>query len=61
VCAVEVKAAASLHEQDFRGVNHLKPKLGNAFKAGGLLYAGADTGVFADRLAAVPISGLWSR
>ncbi len=40
-------------------LNHLKAKLGSAFNAGALLYAGADRPV-RDRLAAVPLSGLWS-
>jgi predicted AAA+ superfamily ATPase len=60
VSAVEVKAAASVYERDFRGLNHLKAKLGNMFKAGALLYTGADTVAVGDRIAAVPLSGLWS-
>jgi uncharacterized protein len=60
VSAVEVKAAATVREGDFRGLNHLKDKLGSKFKAGALLYAGANTVSFGDRLAAVPLSGLWA-
>lgn len=60
VCAVEVKAAATVHERDFRGLNHLKQKLGPRFKAGVLLYAGANTVSFGERLAAVPLCGLWA-
>ncbi len=60
VSGVEVKSAATVHERDFRGLNHLKDKLGNKFKAGALLYAGANTVPFGDRLAAVPLSGLWA-
>jgi predicted AAA+ superfamily ATPase len=60
VSAIEVKAAATVHERDFRGVNHLKDKLGTRFNAGALLYTGASTVHFGDRLAAVPLSGLWS-
>lgn len=60
VSAVEVKAAATVHERDFRGVTHLKDKLGTRFNAGALLYTGASTVHFGDRLAAVPLSGLWS-
>ena len=60
VAAVEVKAAATVHERDFRGLTHLKNKLGNKFKAGALLYTGASTVSFGDRLAAVPLSGLWA-
>jgi len=39
----------------------LGDKLGQRFKAGAVLYTGADTLPFGDRLAAVPVSGLWSR
>jgi predicted AAA+ superfamily ATPase len=60
VCAVEVKAAATIHERDFRGLNHLRDKLGKRFKAGALLYTGANTVAFGDRVAAVPLSGLWA-
>jgi len=41
-------------------LTRLRDKLGSAFKAGALLYAGANTVPFGDRLAAVPISGLWT-
>jgi predicted AAA+ superfamily ATPase len=61
VSAVEVKSAATVHERDFRGLNHLKGKLGGRFKAGTLLYTGANTVSFGDRVAAVPLSGLWGR
>jgi len=61
VSAVEVKSAATVHQRDFRGLNHLKDKLGVKFKAGALLYTGAQTVPFGDRLAAVPLPGLWAR
>ncbi len=60
VSAIEVKSGATVHERDFRGLNHLKHKLANKFKAGALLYTGANTVSFGDRLAAVPLSGLWA-
>ncbi len=44
---------------DFRGLAFLRDKLGRAFKGGALLYTGANTVPFGDRLAAVPVSGLW--
>lgn len=59
VTAVEVKASATVHKQDFRSLAHLRNKLGHRFKAGALIYAGARTVPFGDRLAAVPLSGLW--
>ena len=55
IAGIEVKAAATVHERDFRGLKHLKDTLGDRFKAGALLYTGADTVAFGDRLAAVPL------
>ncbi len=60
VVAVEVKAAASASPSDFRGLRHLRDKLGERFKAGVLLYTGESTVPFEDRLAAVPLCGLWA-
>lgn len=60
VCAVEVKAAATVHPRDFRGLAHLRDKLGDRFKAGALLYTGANTVRFGDRRTAVPLAGLWA-
>ena len=60
VSAVEVKAAATVHKRDFRGLAHLRDRLGARFTAGVLLYAGPSTVPFGDRLAAVPLAGLWS-
>lgn len=60
VVGVEVKAAATAHSRDLAGLRHLRERLGERFKAGVLLYAGAQTLPFGDRLHLVPISGLWS-
>jgi uncharacterized protein len=60
VVAVEVKTAASASPADFRGLRHLRDKLGDRFKAGVLLYTGESTVPFGDRLAAVPLCGLWA-
>ncbi len=60
IAAVEVKTAASASSSDFRGLRHLRDKLGTRFKAGVLLYTGEHTVPFEDRLAAVPLSGLWA-
>lgn len=60
VAAVEVKAAASVSSGDFRGLRHLRDKLGTRFKAGVLLYTGEHTVPFEDRLAAVPLCGVWA-
>jgi len=60
VAGVEVKASATVGERDFAGLRYLRDKLGNRFKGGVVLYVGSDTLPFGDRLAAVPLSGLWS-
>lgn len=60
VAAVEVKAAAVVTSSDFRGLRHLQDRLGGRFKAGIVLYTGEGTVPFGERLAAVPLSGLWA-
>lgn len=60
VSAIEVKASATVRLGDLRGLIHLRDKLGDRFKAGVLLYTGASTVPFGERLAAVPICGLWT-
>lgn len=60
VFAVEVKTAASASSSDFRGLRHLRDKLGRRLRAGVLLYTGENTVPFEDRLAAVPLCGLWT-
>ena len=60
VVAAEVKTAASASTSDFRGLRHLRDRLGDRFKAGILLYTGPSSVPFGDRLAAVPLSALWS-
>lgn len=60
VSAIEVKSAVTIRQRDFRGLTHLRDKLGSRFKAGVLLYTGANTVPFGDRMAAVPLAGLWT-
>lgn len=59
IVAIEVKATASVTRADFRALRHLRGRLGGRFKAGALLYAGEQTVPFGERLAAVPLCGLW--
>lgn len=59
VVGVEVKAGATPHGDDFAGLRYLRDKLGARFKAGVLIYTGSRTLPFGDRLAALPVSGLW--
>lgn len=59
IVGVEVKAGATPASGDFAGLRYLRDKLSARFRAGVVLHTGADTFPFGDRLAAVPISGLW--
>lgn len=58
---IEVKASATPAAADFKGLRYLRDNLGSRFKMGVVLHTGADTLPFGDRLAAVPVSGLWSK
>lgn len=60
IAGVEVKTAASVRAKDFAGLRHLRDRLGARFKTGVVLYTGTRTLSFGDRLAAVPLCGLWS-
>jgi len=60
IVGVEIKAAASAGPHDFRGLRLLRDRLGDRFKFGAVLYTGPATVPFGDRLAAVPLSGLWA-
>lgn len=59
VACVEVKAAASVSRSDHAAIGKLRDRLGDRFKAGIVIYSGASTVPLADRIWAVPISGLW--
>ena len=60
IAGVEVKAAATVSESDFRGLRKLKGASGARFAAGVVLYDGESAVRFADDLFAVPIKALWS-
>lgn len=60
VAGIEVKASATPALRDFAGLRYLRDKLGDRFRTGVVLHTGADTLPFGDRLAAVPIAGLWT-
>jgi predicted AAA+ superfamily ATPase len=57
---LEVKAAATVTVQDFKGLRKVSAATGRAFKAGWVLYDGDKILPFGDRLAAVPLSCLWN-
>jgi predicted AAA+ superfamily ATPase len=60
VCAVEVKAAATLVPRDLRGLHSLADSLGDEFGAGVILHTGGETVRMAPKIWALPLSALWS-
>lgn len=59
VVGIEVKAAATVRAEDFRGLRHLADRLGENLLAGFVLYTGNDTLPFGPKFRALPISALW--
>ena len=59
VAGVEVKAAATVTEADFRGLRKLKDAAGPGFAHGVVLYDGEAFIQFGDGLHAVPLRALW--
>jgi hypothetical protein len=57
--AIEVKAAETVRNDDFRGIRHLQRRVGEQLVAGIVLYAGGQSLPFGHRLRALPISALW--
>lgn len=59
VAAIEVKAAATVTEADFRGLRKLQAAAGTRFRCGVVLYDGEHALRFGTGLHAVPIRALW--
>ncbi len=59
IIGVEVKAAETVRADDFRGLHYLARRLGDRFVAGFVLYAGAESLPFGDRMRALPLAALW--
>ena len=59
VAGVEVKAAATVTQADFRGLRKLAHAAGERFVHGVVLYDGETSARFGDRMYAVPIRQLW--
>ena len=59
IAGVEVKAAASVNDADFRGLRKLREAAGRRFAAGVVLYDGTAAIPFGDNLFAVPLRSLW--
>jgi predicted AAA+ superfamily ATPase len=60
IVGVEVKGAASIGLGDLKGLKRLASLAQGRFRAGLVLYDGADTLPIGERLWAVPVSTLWS-
>jgi hypothetical protein len=59
LAGVEVKAAATVTGDDFKGLRKLQEAAQKSFAAGVVLYDGEAVVPFGNRLYAVPISRLW--
>ena len=60
VVGLEVKASATVRNQDFTGLRKLAAAAGSRFSFGAVLYDHERAVTFGDRLAAVPLSSLWN-
>lgn len=59
IAAIEVKAAATVTEKDWRVLAKLRDNRGDSFRCGVVIHTGSQTISLGDRLFAVPLSGLW--
>ena len=59
IVGIEAKASATAGGADFHGLRLMRERLGERFAFGALLYTGPATVPFGDRLAAIPLQGLW--
>ena len=57
---IEVKASATVHANDFKGMRKLLDNCGDDLKLGLVLYDGMKVVPFGDRLFAAPMSCLWT-
>ncbi|SIS93901.1 ATP-binding protein [Phaeovulum vinaykumarii] len=60
IAGIEVKASATVKSGDFAGLRALAEASGDRFAFGTVLYDSEDVVPFGDRLAAAPLSCLWS-
>ena len=60
VVAIEVKATAAPARGDASHLEWLRDRLGDRFVAGVVFHTGPSAFALADRVAALPIAGLWS-
>jgi predicted AAA+ superfamily ATPase len=60
IAAIEVKAHATVRQNDLHWLRKLRDTRGTQFKAGIVIYSGAQTTPLGDQLWAVPYAGLWA-
>jgi uncharacterized protein len=60
IVGFEVKASATVRAKDFAGLRHLRERVGERMMAGAILYAGAHTLPFGERMWAIPLQALWT-
>lgn len=60
VAAIEAKLTTTARKRDFAGLEYLRDRLGERFRAGAVVHTGPQTLPFGDRLWAVPASALWT-
>jgi predicted AAA+ superfamily ATPase len=60
IIGVEVKASATVRAHDFKGLVHMRERVGKRLAAGIVLYAGEQTLPFGESLWAVPLQALWT-
>ena len=60
IVGIEIKASATVHTSDFKGIRKLANICGDGLKLGVVLYDGTTIVPFGDRLFAAPISCLWN-
>jgi len=60
IVAIEVKSSESISADDFKHLKSFKESEGEKFIHGIVLYAGATTLPFGEKLTALPIASLWS-
>lgn len=60
VVGIEIKASATVKASDFAGIRTLAESCNDRFAQGVVLYDGTEIIPFGDRMAAVPLSVLWS-
>jgi len=59
LCAVDVKAGATVGARDFKKLARLRDATGSRFHRGVVMHDGEETLPFGDRLFAVPYRELW--